>query len=247
MRYIACVICLFAALILSPGPAKAQYAVYDAASVTRLAKQLNQMARDYQKQLEQLDEAIKQTSALTGTRGMGALANGALEEELRRYLPDTWQQTMDMINATGLPGSVSGAQSLYSDLYQTYEPISGAALIPGDPAGPIAKALDRRTNTAFAAMAASEQAYNNIAARIKTYEALLAELNGTTDLKASIDLQARIAAENGIILTELMRLKTIQLQQQAAEDNEILTTYRHAGSANKYDAAKAAQAFKPKE
>ena len=54
-------------------------------------------------------------------------------------------------------------------------------------------------------MAASEQAYNNIAARIQTYETLLNELNNTTDLKASVDLQARISAENGMILTELMR------------------------------------------
>lgn len=234
-------------LILTPCPARAQYAVYDAASVTRLARQLDQMAQDYQKQIEQLDEAIKQTSALTGTRDMGSLANSALEAELRRYLPHTWQQTMDMIGTAGLPGSTSGAQSLYNDLYKTYSPMSGADFIPADPAGPMAKALDRRTNTAFAAMAASEQAYDNIAARIATYETMLAELNNAADLKASVDLQARIAAENGMILTELMRLKTIQLQQKAAEDNETLTNTRRAGSANKYDAAKAAQAFKAKE
>lgn len=51
-------------------------------------------------------------------------------------------------------------------------------------------------------MAASEQAYNRISNRINTYENMLDELNNTTDLKASVDLQARIA-ENGMILNEL--------------------------------------------
>lgn len=233
-------ICALLLLISMPGAARAQYPVYDVRNYYQLSAQLSQMTKEYQKQIEQLDQAIQQTSALTGTRGMGSLANGALEEELRRYLPNSWQETMDMIGT-------SGAQGIYSDLYQAYEPVKGAVYIPADPDGPMARALDRRTDTTFAAMAASEQAYDNISRRIAIYESLLGELNSTADLKASIDLQARIAAENGMILTELMRLKTIQLQQKAAEDNETLTTYRHAGSANKYDAAKAAQAFKPKE
>jgi|GEM_PF-2842808 len=77
----------------------AQYPVYDAASYSQLASQLNQMANEYQKQLEQLNQAIKQTQASTGTRGMGSLANSPLEQELRRYLPNSWQQTMSMIGA----------------------------------------------------------------------------------------------------------------------------------------------------
>lgn len=132
-------------------------------------------------------------------------------------------------------------------IYNTYQPTSGADLIPADPQGPIARALDRRTGTTYAAMTASEQAYNKIPARIATYETLLNELNSTTDLKASADLQARILAENGLVLNELVRLSAISMQQKAAQDNEILTTYRRAGSANKYDAALAAAAFKLQE
>jgi len=234
--------------VLVPTSAQAQgIPVYDASSFTQFVTQLQQMSEDYQKQLEQLDEAIKQTNSITGTRNMGSLANDALAANLRRYLPTSWEDTMNMINASGLPDGALGTQSLYNDLYTTYGPVSGADFMATDPTGPIAQAVDRKTNTTFAAMAASEQAYNNIAGRIETYEALLNELNNTTDLKSSTDLQARISAENGMILNELVRLQAIQMQQQAAKDSEELTTYRHADSANKYDAAKAAEAFQIEE
>ncbi|MFH1159242.1 MAG: type IV secretion system protein [Pseudomonadota bacterium] len=227
-------------------PARAMV-VFDPSSYSKLVAQLNQMAQEYQKQLQQLDQAIKQTGALTGTRSMGTLANGTLEQELRRYLPETWQDTMTMMNAAGLSGSATETQSLYNSLTTTYNPIKGSAALTRDPTGPIAQALDRRTGTTYAAMAASEQAYNSASSRIATYETLLNKLNTTTDLKASIDLQSRISAENGMILNELMRLNAIGIQQKAAEDNEYLTSFHQASTANRFDATKAADAFRLEE
>ena len=81
---------------------------------------------------------------------------------------------------------------------------------------------------------------------MQTYETLLQELNSTEDLKSSVDLQARITAENGFIMSEIMRLQTIQMQQTAANDNEDLMNYRHANLANQYDAAKAKEAMRMK-
>jgi len=235
------ILSLLIALVFINPTAKAQgIPVYDNASLLQTVTQLKQMAEDYQKQIEQLDESIKQTGAITGTRNMGSFANGQLEAELRRYLPNTWQDTMNMINA----GNTSG---IYSDLYNTYHPITGAEFMTSDPNGAIATALDRKTGTTYAAMAASEQAYNNIEKSVVRYEAMLSELNNTDDLKASIDLQARIAVENGLVLNELMRLKTIEIQQQAASDNQSLTNQRRASVANKYDADKANDAFKIKD
>jgi type IV secretion system protein VirB5 len=248
MRKTFRIVLLTSALSLLPLVTLAQgIPVYDASGFGQMVTQLNQMSKDYQKQLEQLDQAMQQTHALTGKRNMGALANSPLEAELRRYMPNTWQDTLRMIDAAGLPNGALGTQSLYSQLYSTYQPIMGADSITGDPTGPLAKALDRRTETTYAAMAASEQAYNNAAGRTETYETLLTELDKTEDLKASIDLQARIAAENGMALNDLMRLHAIQIQQKASEDNETLTGFRRASIANRYDAEKASDAFKFKE
>ena len=72
---------------------------------------------------------------------------------------------------------------------------------------------------------------------------MLSELNNSDDLKTSVDLQARIAAENGIALNELMRLNAIRIQQDASIDNETLMNSRRASSFNVYDPALARAAM----
>ena len=151
---------------------------------------------------------------------------------------------MKMGGATGLTGSGEGTQSLYNGYYTTYAPVTGATAITRDPAGPIAQALDRKTETTYSSMAASEQSYNSVTPRITTYETLLKQVDTTTDLKASVDLQSRISAENGLTLNELLRLNAIQVQQKAAEDNQQLTALRQASTANRYNETQAQSAFK---
>lgn len=238
------VISAFALLFTLPAPAHAQgIPVYDAAGYAQMLSELEKMTQDYQKQIEQLSEAVKQTNALTGTRGMGTLANGSLEADLRRYLPNTWQETMNMMGASNLSGSGLGTQGTFSDLYSAYEPLKGSDAIATDPSGATAKALDRRTGTTFAAMAAGEQAFNSIPRRMETYETLLTELDNSQDLKGSIDLLARISAENGFILNEMMRLNAIQIQQRAAKDNQELNSYKRSHTANQYNPDTATNAF----
>ncbi|MEM7618696.1 MAG: type IV secretion system protein, partial [Pseudomonadota bacterium] len=77
--------------------------VYDASSFAQLIAQVDAMADDYQKQIEQLEEAVRQSNAITGTRNMGDVANGLLELQLIEYLPNTWQYTMNIINSGNVP------------------------------------------------------------------------------------------------------------------------------------------------
>ena len=228
---------------LSSSIATAQTPVFDAAGSARLLQQIDAMAKDYQKQLDQLDELNKQRLAITGTRNAGDLVNGALEQKLRQYLPHTWEDTLHMMDAGTLPSGSDATADIYTGLLQTYDPVQGPKVFASDPNGALSKAMDRRTQTAYAAMAASEQAYNNLAGRIQIYETLLGELNNTQDLKASIDLQARISAENGLILSELMRLNAIQIQQRGALENQELSRQKRAATANRYDPQKAGQAM----
>lgn len=221
--------------------------VYDASTFTQMVTQLNQMSKDYQKQLEQLEQAVKQANAITGTRDMGSLANGAAQSDLRRYLPNTWEETMHMMSAGGLGTTATGTQGIYSNLLSAYKPLSGSSLMASDPSGTMSKAFDRRSNTTYAAMATAEQSYNSVEGHIGTYEDMLGELNNTTDLKASVDLQSRISAENGLIMSDLLRLNAVQMQQKSAEDNQSLVGAARASASNKYDASKAANIFKEEE
>lgn len=230
--------------ILISHPAGAMI-VYDPTNNAQLVSQLNQMVKQYQQQLQQLQQAVQQTSAMTGTRNMGSLINSPADAQLRRYLPSDWQSTLGMGSASGLTGSASQTQSLYNGYNSTYAPVSGASAITRDPNGPMAQAIDRKTQTTYASMAASEQSFNNTTPRTSNYESLLQQLNTTTDLKSSVDLQSRINAENGMALNELVRLNSIQIQQKAAEDNQSLTTARQAATANRFDQSQAQNAYHP--
>lgn len=211
--------------------------VYDATSFAQFGTTINEMAKDYQKQIEQLE-------AMSGARNAGMLSNGAFEQQLKQYLPNSWEDTMDMINAGSLPSGALGTQSIFSNLYNAYDPITGEQAYLTDPSGYSAKALDRKTNTTIAAMAASEQVFNQTQQRNQIYQSLLGELNNSPDMKNSIDLQARIAAENGMAINELMRQNAIQMQQKAAGDNQDLVDIKKASEQTKYDAAKAREAMK---
>ena len=241
-----CLISLLCISLTSPAFASG-IPVYDASTFTQMVTQLNQMSKDYQKQLEQLEQAVKQANAMTGTRDMGSLANGAAQSDLRRYLPNTWEETMHMMSAGGLGATATGTQGIYSNLLSTYKPLAGADLMTSDPSGTVSKAFDRRSNTTYAAMATAEQTYNSAETRIRTYEDMLGELNNTTDVKSSVDLGSRISAENGLLMSDLLRMSAIQMQQKSAEDNQSLVNAARASAANKYDATKAATIFKKEE
>ena len=225
-------------LVTLPSIAKAQgIPVYDAASFAQFGTTINEMAKDYQKQIEQLE-------AISGARNAGMLSNGSFEQQLKQYLPNTWEDTMNMINAGALPSGALGTQGIFSNLYNEYDPITGELTFLTDPTGYSAKALDRKTGTTMAAMAASEQIFNQAEQRNQIYQSLLNELNNSPDMKNSVDLQARIAAENGMALNELMRQNAIQMQQKAANDNQDLVNIKKAAEQTKYDAAKAKEAMK---
>lgn len=216
--------------------------VYDATSHARLVSQLNKMAKAYQKQLQQLEEAIKQSNALTGPRHMGRLANGKLEQALRTYLPDSWEDTLALINHS--PKAIdTPLQGRLLDLYERFQPLTNKAYLPQEPDHSLAEAYARHKQSVYISLGASEEVFNSIQTRLQSYNELLEALNTTQDLKDSSDLQARIAAENGLLLTELLRLQTISMQMQGASKNHGLMQQKRAVNAHHYDSLEAKKAL----
>lgn len=209
--------------------------VYDATAFAKLVEeaamlqeQIDQMAQAYNKQLEQLAEAKQQTESLTGTRDMGSLLNDSDESAMRYYVPGTLEDLLGNHSETDPIGAAIGTlQDQYIPL--TPEEFGDAyASLPGN------AAYIRRSQTDHAVIATSQIAYQHADRRMRNYEELLEKLNETEDMKASVDLLARISVENGIIMNELMRLQALQMQQSAVADNHKLTAHRSVHDANQY-------------
>ncbi len=216
--------------------------VFDGVAVGHAVTQLNEMAKDYQTQLDQLDQALSTYNSITGGRNIGDLLNSSAEQDLRRALPSNLQDMIGLDSAGGLGSSGLQTQGIYNDLLSSYNPITGADLFTSDPSGTLATAHDRHKDTTVAALAASESAYNAAAQRLSDYEALLGELNSSPDLKASVDLLARISVENGILMNELMKMQSLQMQLNASQQGQIITETRRISNAQAYNENTAATA-----
>ena len=244
LRKILLTLAVSAACLISPNTTKAGgIPVIDGVAITHAITQLNEMAKDYQTQLDQLDQALNTYNSLTGGRDIGDLLNSSADQDLRRALPADLQDMIGLNNANGLGSAGLQTQGIYGDLLTNYNPISGAELFTNDPTGTLATAHDRYKDTTYAALAASESSYNNATKRLAGYEALLTELNTSPDLKSSVDLLARISVENGILMNELMKMQALQMQLNGAAQNKIITDTRRINTASTYDTTAATQAF----
>ena len=196
--------------------------VIDVTHIAHSVQQLLQLQQQYARQYQELEEAIRQVEAVTGSRGVGDLFNGTIQREARRYTPGSWEDTLRILEAGGLPGSVADVRAYYDSLATQFPVLDANELNPLQPGAPVARAHERLRNTSYASMAVAEASYNQTETRMADYEGLMAQIDAGEDIKASSDLAARIGAENGMLLAELARLQSIVLQQNAAQMNQSL-------------------------
>ena len=166
--------------------------------------------------------AAEQVEAITGHYGIGELLNGDLYRAARRYTPTTWRDTLAILDAGGLPGSVADVRAVYSKRSESLAIIGADEYNQLNPDAPNAQAFERRRNTNLAAVAVAETIYDNTQARMVNYETLMGQIEAAENSKTTADLQARIAAENGTSLAELIRLQSVQLQQAGAIEAQQL-------------------------
>lgn len=202
--------------------ANAQIAVIDPANIAENIRQLVQLELQYARQLEELVRATEQLEAMTGNYGIGELLNGDFYRGARRYTPTTWRDTLRILEAGGLPGSVADVRTVYGERAQSLAIIGAEEYNQLNPDAPNAQAFERRRNTNLASVAVAETTYNNTQARMANYETFMGQIETTENAKSIADLNARITAENGTSLAELIRLQSIQLQQTGAIEAQQL-------------------------
>lgn len=209
-------------MLITPLAANAQLAVIDPANIAENIRQLVQLELAYARQLEELARAAEQVEAITGHYGIGELLNGDLYRAARRYAPASWRDTLRILKAGGLPGSIADVRAIYGERSETLAIIGADEYNQLNPNAPNAQAFERRRNTNLAAIAVAEVSYDNTQARMRNYETLMARIEVAENAKSIADLQARIAAENGTSLAELIRLQSVQLQQTGAIEAQQL-------------------------
>ena len=154
--------------------------------------------QEAQKQLQQLETTYQ---SMTGSRGLGSLlANPGLPQ----FLPDEWKTVYETAAGGGYAGISGSLSQIVAD-----EELAGSV------ADVEQQIMKRSRETAATDKAAGLRAYDGAKARLVQIEALVSEINATSDPKAIAELQARIQAEQAAISNEATKLQMIAMLQQA--------------------------------
>jgi type IV secretion system protein VirB5 len=188
-------------------PAAAQWAVIDVASLGQLIQQYETMQQQLSTVQSHLAQARQQYSALTGGRGMELLLSGTQ----RNYLPSDW--------AT-LTAAMQGASGAYGGFGASAQGILTANAVL---AGPVLARLsaserahlDGARRSPALLQAVTHQALATTSNRFASLQQLINAIPSASDPKAVFDLQARVAAEQGMLTNEGSKLQVLYQATQA--------------------------------
>lgn len=190
-------------------PAQAQFAVIDVASIVQLVQEVQQLEQQVATARSQLLQAQTEYAAITGNRGMQNLLAGTL----RNYLPTDWTQLSQVMS--GSSASFPALASSVSSLVSSNAILTASQVAALSPSQQALLAAARQNPALLAAM--SQTALANSSSRFTELQSLISAIGTASDQKASLDLTARITAEQGMLQNEATKL---QMLYQVAQSQE---------------------------
>jgi type IV secretion system protein VirB5 len=205
---------------LGARPAAAIIPVIDASALAQLATQLQTMEDQLLTARDELTETQSTLQSMSGDRGMENL----LSHTARNYLPSDWTQLAAALNHTG---SAYGAlEREVQGLIRDNSVLTGAELASLTPA--LRELLYSGRQNAAGLEALSRQALANTSQRFAAIQQLIQAIGTARDQKAILDLQARVAAESGMLENEASKLQTLYRITDAEERARIQRVREYA-------------------
>ena len=201
-----------AVLLVAAPAARAQWAVIDAPAIVQLIQEVQTMSQQLATARDQLQSAQQALQAMTGDRGMAGLLSGTP----RNYLPSNWAQVTSALQGQGA-GGYAGLSFDVQSAMNANAVLSPQRLSTLSPADQQNILTARRWNAMQQAL--SQEALANSSSRFAVIQSLIAAISTAGDQKASLDLQARISAELGMLQNEQTKLLVLSQATQAQESS----------------------------
>lgn len=164
------------------------------------------------KQLAQIEQNLQtaksQLNSLTGSRNLG----GLMSDSPRNGLPPDWNQAMALLNSNTGPtyGDLANSANQIRQSQAVLSSSEAASLSPQ-----MQSYLEQMRGMSANQQALGQQAYNNSAQRIQLLERLSSSINGSTDPKAIMDLQAVAQSEQAKLANDQAQLQSVSQLTQA--------------------------------
>ena len=181
-----------------PAPtAHAQMVVLDPANLSQQILHYLNMFKQLTQLQQQLTQLKQQYPSITGIRHMA----GIYKEDYLQKLPRDWKETLEGIKGLGKVGDLT--KSIFKDANQleggNFEHVANDV-------------VDRLKSQMMAdanAQALNSEAFNGSGERFQRIQDLMQKIDGATDLKAITDLNGRLAAENAMLMNEMIKLNAM--------------------------------------
>jgi type IV secretion system protein VirB5 len=206
---------IFAVLLMGllafggPKAAHAQFAVIDVASLAQLIQEYETLQQQLSTAENQLNQARSAYAAITGNRGMQLLLSGTQ----RNYLPTNWTQLSQVMS--GRSGSYPALASNVSSLVSANAVLTPAQVAAMSPTQQ-AQLTAARQNPALL-QATARTSLSNSSDRFASLQQLISAIGTAADEKASLDLNARIAGEQGMLQNESTKMQVLYQVAQSQE------------------------------
>jgi type IV secretion system protein VirB5 len=196
-------------LLFAAAPAaQAQFAVVDVASLSQLISEVQVLEQQLATARSELTQAQTEYQSITGARGMGRLLAGSV----RNYLPPDWSTVQAALRgaarypklAADLQSAMSAAAVLSAEQLAALSPAANAQ-------------LQSYRQTVALLQSVSHESLANSSSRFAAVQQLLDAIAQASDQKAILELQARIAGEEGMLQNETTKLQAVYQSMQAQE------------------------------
>jgi len=180
--------------------------VIDASNLAQAVQQVAAWEKQYAQMQQQISSLQSQLQSITGTRNLGTILN---DPSLQQYLPNNWQSLLGSSNLSGTA----------SDIYNQNKKYDACVSLIGD-AKTICQGVAAKPSQD---QGAAEDAYVKAQQQMKQIQSLMAQINQTNDPKAIAELQARISAEQAMILNtqnELLLYKMAAAAEAKIQDQQ---------------------------
>jgi len=204
-------------LMMAPA-AYAQFAVIDAAAVTQLLSEVQTLQQELATTQSQLMQAQAEFQAMTGHRGMQSL----LGNTVRNYLPPDWATLQSALLSTSR--GASAYRVLAADVARA---IAANSVLPSQQLSALPAAAAQSVQAARQSpallQALTHEALANTSARFAALQELIDAIGTASDQKSILEVQARIAAEAGMLDNERTKLQDLY---QAVQADQLVSAQR---------------------
>ena len=182
--------------------------------IGELTEQINLAKEQLDNAKNQLSEMKEQIDDMTGIYGWGDLLDSAKDLRDREFTPESWQDALK-----GLSGGNNDRYEALLNAYKKSHPVVSDDVHEMRNTKAQTDQFDDSVNTVNAVATTAQMTYEKLDDYLKETHELTQKIesNKNEDIKSSMDLNARLSANNANLLAALIRVQTVQANLEAEE------------------------------